>query len=153
VNGDALAAADELRRLLSQQSPVMIPKVALVTRVASFGSYEAISPASFPAGAPVSAFLYTEVTNFRSEPAADGKLRTLLSEAVEVFDADGKVIWQRSEPAIEDRTLSPRRDFFIPFPIHLPADTPAGEYTLKVTIEDKLGATTDQRRLTFTIGP
>jgi hypothetical protein len=35
--------------------------------------------------------------------------------------------------------------------IQLPADTPAGEYVLKATVEDKLGATTDQQRMSFTI--
>ena len=31
-------------------------------------------------------------------------------------------------------------------------DLAAGEYILKVTIEDKIGATTDQQRMTLTIG-
>jgi hypothetical protein len=47
--------------------------------------------------------------------------------------------------------LSPRRDFFIPIEVRLNATTPPGEYVLKAGIEDKLGATTDQQRMTFTI--
>ncbi len=151
TTSSALIAVDELRRLLGQQSMVIIPKMALVTQVNSFGDYNAVMPRRFTAGWPVNVFLYTEVSNFRSEPTIDGKLRTLLSERVEIFDATGKVIWQRSEPNIEDRALTPRRDFFIPFPITLPANTPPGEYVLKATIEDKIGATTDQQRMTFTI--
>lgn len=147
----ALMAVDDLRRLLGQQSSVLIQKVALVTRVGSFGDYDAVSPARFAAGRGVNVFVYVEVANYRSEPTRDGRLRTLLSETVEVYDAGGKVIWERTESKIEDRTLSPRRDFFIPFPVTLPPDTPAGEYILKVTIEDRLGATTDQQRITFTI--
>lgn len=149
----ALLAADELRRLLAQQTPVMIPKIALVTRVNSFGDYEAVDPPRFPAGAGVHVFLYTEVANFRSVPTQDGRLRTLLSEKVEIYDGTGKVVHQESADDIEDRVFSPRRDFFIPMEIRLPANTPSGEYVLKVTIEDKLGATTDQQRLTFSIGP
>jgi hypothetical protein len=148
----ALTAVDELRRLIAQQSPVIIPKVALVTRVNSFGDYDAVNPPRFPAGAGVHVFLYAEVANFRSEPTGDGRLRTVLNEKVEIFDATGKIIWQQTAAGIEDRVLSPRRDFFVPLEIQLPAETPAGEYVLKVTIEDVLGATTDQQRMTFTIG-
>ena len=150
-SASALTAVDELRRLLGQQLTVTIPKMVLVTRVNSFGDYDAVIPPRFAAGRPVQVFLYAEVANFRSQPTADGKLRTMLSETVEIFDATGKIIWQRTEPGIEDRALTPRRDFFVPFPITLPAATPPGEYILKATIEDKLSATTDQQRMTFTI--
>ena len=44
------------------------------------------------------------------------------------------------------------RDFFAPLEMKLPATLPPGEYVLKAGVEDKLGATTDQQRLTFTIG-
>jgi len=151
ANTDALNAADELRRLLGQQSGVSIPRIALVTKVASYGDYDLISPLRFKAGSEIHAYVYTEVANFRSEPVDGDRLRTLLSERVEVFDAGGRVVWDRHEPDIEDRVRTPRRDFFIPFPIRLPASLAAGEYVLKVTIEDRIGGTTDQQRLSFSI--
>lgn len=147
----ALLAAEELRRLLGQQSPVIIPKIALVTRVNSFGDYDAVSPARFAAGQGVHVFVYTEVSNFRSEPTPDGRLRTLLAETVEIYDATGKVIWKQTADNIEDKVLSPRRDFFVPVEVRLPPSTPPGEYVLKASIEDKLGATTDQQKMTFVI--
>lgn len=148
----ALAAAGELNRLVGEQSPVVIPKLALVTRVDDFGNYQAVNPPVFPAGRQVHVYVYSEVANFRSQPTADGRLRTLLGAKLEVFDAAGKVVWQRAFPQIEDRVFSPRRDFFVPLEIKLPPETSPGEYVVKVTIEDKLGATTDQQRLSFTIG-
>lgn len=151
ASNSALAATDELRRLLGQQSGVCIPRVALVTKVASYGDYEAISPLRFKAGSEIHAYLYTEVANFRSEPVDGDRLRTLLGERVQVFDAAGQVVWERHENNIEDRVRSPRRDFFIPFPMKLPATLAPGEYVLKVTIEDRVGGTTDQQRLSFTI--
>jgi hypothetical protein len=151
ASAQALNAAEELRRLVGQQSAVMVPRLALVTRVNSFGDYEAVSPPRFPAGEPVHVFLYTEVKNFRSQTTAEGRLRTLLGERVEIFDSAGKIVWQRSEASIEDLTLSARTDFFMTMELELPPDTPAGDYVLKVTVEDKLGATTDQQRLGFTI--
>lgn len=148
----ALLAAEHLRNLLAQRSPVMIPKIAMVTSVQSFGVYQAVTPARFPAGQPVHVFLYTEVANFRSEPAGDGRLQTRLGARLEVYDSAGKVVWQQNHADIRDVVQTPRHDFFVPLEIKLPATTPAGEYTLKVTIEDKIGATADQRRMTFTIG-
>ena len=148
----SLAALDELRRLLGQQLPDSIPRIALVTRINSFGDYQALTPPKFPAGRPIQVFLYTEVYNFRSEPTDEGKLHTVLSQKVQIFDSTGKIVWERTEPNIVDRVVTPRRDFFIPFPINLPGELPAGEYILKVTVEDKLGATADQQKLTFTIG-
>ncbi len=147
----ALGAAQDLCRALEQQAGVLMPRIALVTRVDSFGVYEPIQPLRFPAGKPVHAYVYTEVINFRCEPTADGRLRTLMSETVEVFDAAGKCLWRRSQPQLEDHSRSPRRDFFIGFPIHLPPDLPGGEYVLKVTLEDRIGGTADQQRLSFTI--
>jgi len=148
----ALSAVDELHRLLSQQSPIIISKVELITSVNSFGDYEAVSPARFPANQPIHVFCYIEIANFHTEPMVDGRLRTVLSARLEVFDTTGQVVWQRSVPNIEDRSRTPRRDFFVPLEIKTPTPLPAGEYVLKVTIEDKLGATTDQQRKTFTVG-
>lgn len=149
----AVEAVGELDRLLRQRAPVMIPRIALVTRINSFGDYVAVDPPRFAAGQGVHVFVYTEVANYRSEPTGDGRLRTSLAQKVEVFDQDGEIIWEHAEPVIEDRTLSPRRDFFIPFEMRLDPDTPPGEYVVKVTIEDKLGATTDQHHMRFTIEP
>ena len=148
----ALAATGELSRLVGEQSPVVIPKIALVTRVDNFGNYQAISPPAFASGRQVYAYLYAEVANFRSQPTPDGRLRTVLSAKLEVFEAGGRVVWQRAFPQIEDRAFSARRDFFVPLEVKLPLETPPGEYVVKVTIEDKLGATTDQQRMSFTIG-
>jgi hypothetical protein len=147
----ALTAADELRRLLGQQSGVTIPRIALVTKVFSYGDYEIISPPRFKAGTDIHAYVYTEVSNFRCEPVEGDRLRALLGQRVQVFDNAGQVVWERHESNIEDRVRTPRRDFFIPFPMRLPATLPAGDYVLKVTIEDHVGGTTDQQRLSFSI--
>ena len=153
INGStaALTSVDELRRLLGQQSGISIPRVALVTKVTSFGDYEAINPLRFKQGNDIHAYVYTEIANFRSEPVEGDRLRTRIAQRVQVFDAAGKMIWERNEPNIEDSVRTPRRDFFIPFPLHLPGNLPPGDYALKVTVEDRIGATTDQQRLSFSI--
>jgi hypothetical protein len=148
----ALGAASDLRRLLAEQSPVVINKMALVTAVNSFGDYKAVNPPLFPAGQPVHVFCYCEIANFHSEPTQDGRLRTTLAASLEVFDPTGKIVWQQKIPQIEDLVYTPRHDFFAPLEVKLPATLAPGEYVIKAGVEDKLGATTDQQRMTFTIG-
>ncbi len=150
-SAEALTALEELRRLIGQQASVMIPKIALVTRVNSFGNYDQVDPLEFPAGQSIHVFCYTEVDNFRYEPTNDGKLRSLMSEEIQIFNSRGKIIWEKKAAKIEETMHTPRRDFFIPFEIYIPAGPPPGEYILKVTIKDKIGMTTDQQRLTFTV--
>lgn len=151
ATANALTAADELRRILGQQSGVIIPRIVLVTKVYSYGDYEVINPPRFKAGSEIHAYVYTEVANFRCEPIDEDRLRTLLGQRVQIFDAAGQVVWERHEDNIEDRVRTPRRDFFIPFPVRLPATLPPGDYVLKVTVEDHIGDTTDQQRLSFSI--
>ena len=122
--------------------PVALGNAALLAPAADNGAQ---------AGGEINAYVYTEIGNFHSEPVDGDRLRTLLGEKVQVFDSAGKTVWERHESNIEDRARTPRRDFFIPFPIHLPANLPAGDYVLKVTIEDRIGGTTDQQRLSFSI--
>lgn len=148
---DAYAAVRELSRILAQQAGVMISKVALVNRVDSFGVYQEITPLVFIAGKPVHAYVYTEIENFRCAPTGNGHLRTQMSETVEVFDANGRSVWRRSQENIEDQFRSVRQDFFICFPVHLPANLAPGDYVMKVTIQDEIGATTDQQRIGFSI--
>jgi hypothetical protein len=119
--------------------------------VNSFGSYDEVDPAEFPAGQNIHVFCYTEVDNFRYEPTGNGKLHSLMSQEIQIYNSRGKIIWEKKAPKIEETVRTPRRDFFIPFEIYIPAGPPPGEYVLKVTIEDKIGMTTDQQRLTFTV--
>lgn len=147
----ALAATNDLQRLLSRQAPVAVAKMALVTSVNSFGDYVEVPSNRFPADRPVHVFCYIEVNNFHSQPSADGRSRTLLGARLEAFDAAGKRVWEQSIAKIEDLARTPRRDFFLPLEIKMPTELPAGEYVLKVTIDDQLGGTSDQQRLTFTI--
>ena len=128
-----------------------IKKTALVSRVSSYGDYEEIAPAEFPAGQPNRVILYTEVSNFRSEKTKDEQYRTLLGEAVEIFDATGKSHWKQAHDKIPDTCRRIRTDFFLALELALPESLPPGAYSLKVTVEDKLSATADQAQLAFSV--
>jgi hypothetical protein len=149
---EALAAVEDLHRLLSETLAGDHSAHRLGHRGQQLRRLPPRVARPFAPGTPIHVYCYTEVANFRSEPTSDGRIRTSLAARLEVFDATGASVWQQSVGQIEDRTLTPRRDFFVPLEMRLPPNLPEGDYALKVTIEDKLGATTDQQRLTFAVG-
>jgi hypothetical protein len=150
-SSEAIAQAEQLIRQLRRQAPVRIDNALLVNRVSSFGDYDEVAEAAFPSGAAARTILYTEVSNFRSEPTDDGTYRTLLGERVEVYDANGEVVLSQAHDKIPDECRRVRSDFFLALELAVPATLPPGDYTIKVTIEDKLSATADQAHVPFTM--
>jgi len=75
----------------------------------------------------------------------------LLGETVELYDANGQSVWRQAHDQIPDLCRRARRDFFLAVEVALPATLPAGTYSLKVTVEDKLSATADQAQLPITL--
>lgn len=148
------AAIDQTRQLaqrLRRQAPVSIDRLALVSRVNSYGDYDEVSPAEFPAGQGARLILYAEVSNFRSEKGEGDRYRTLLGETVEVFDAKGQSVFKQVHDKIPDTCRRVRNDFFLALELALPETLAPGTYAVKATVEDKLSATADQRQLTFAI--
>ena len=68
-----------------------------------------------------------------------------------VLSADGKSMWQREEPEIKDICRQRRTDFFLAQRVTLPPTLPAGEYVLKVYVEDKLSGRASEATHPFTI--
>jgi hypothetical protein len=147
----ALDQTRQLAQKLRRQAPVTIDKIALVSRVNSYGDYEEISPAEFPAGQGTRLILYAEVSNFRSEKGEGDRYRTLLGETVEVFDARGQSVFKQVHDKIPDTCRRVRNDFFLALELALPETLAPGTYTIKATVEDKLSATADQGQIAFTI--
>ena len=53
-------------------------------------------------------------------------------------------MWRHEEPEIVDRCRRRRKDFFIAQRIALPPTLSAGDYVLKVLVEDKLTGRADE---------
>jgi len=127
-----LALADKLR----VHADLEIRKVVLCRRVDSFGQYTPIEPPKFAPGSAVSAVIYIELSNFQSTENESGFFETRLSQRIELLDATGRRIWQRQDGEIVDVCRNRRHDFFLAPIVHLPAETPGGEYRLRVEVED-----------------
>jgi len=147
----AIEQTRQLAQRLRRQAAVSIDKLALVSRVNSYGDYDEIAPAEFPAGQSAHVILYAEISNFRSEKGEGDRYRTLLGETVEVFDAKGQSVFKQTHDRIPDTCRRVRNDFFLALELDLPETLAPGTYTLKATIEDKLSATADQAQIPFTL--
>ncbi len=147
----ALASAQTLVEVLASRADPLIPTVALCSEVVTFGVYDTIPEEDFMVGRSLPAIIYIEVDNFTSERIDEDSYRTLLATRLELLTSAGESVWQREEPEIVDRCHRRRRDFFIAQRIALPATLAAGEYVLKVLVEDKLSGKANEAILPITI--
>lgn len=134
----ALVKVDELRQLLAAQADPIVSQIALCSKVLNFGVYEEMSPEQIVAGRESQTIIYCEIENLKSQQMDDGRYRTLLGARLEILTADGRSVWKREEPEIEDLCRRPRRDFFLAQRATLPPTLPSGDYVMKVYVEDKL---------------
>lgn len=136
----ALAAVDDLRHRLMREAELLIPKVALCTKVSTFGVYDEMDHAALLPYRPNRTIVYCELDNFQSEPTGDGEYRVTLSSRLEILTPDGRSLWNHEEPRIEDRSKQRREDFFLAQLVMLPPSLGPGDYVLKVTVEDQAAA-------------
>ncbi|MFK7788152.1 MAG: hypothetical protein AB8C95_01495 [Phycisphaeraceae bacterium] len=118
--------------------PLQIEQFQLCRRVDSYGVYEPFGSTRFLAGRKNRVLVYVELENFKHEPLEDGRYEVRLEQSVELYDATGETtVWRQGPVQLTDVSRNKRRDFFIVYPIDLPARLPAGSYRLKVRIADK----------------
>ncbi len=151
-------ATDHLRKgdqALATLGPLRLRNLALCTKVNGFGDFEEFGSFAFRPGQPV--LLYVEVENYtveetgtrhdlrsplqrglRSAPRTP-EYETELSGRYEIVDATQRTVATRILPVDRNRCRNHRRDYFIPYMLHMPEKIAPGSYTLELTIEDKKG--------------
>ncbi|MEM6506935.1 MAG: hypothetical protein AAF711_15975 [Planctomycetota bacterium] len=118
--------------------PLQIEQYQLCRRVDSYGVYEPFGSTRFLAGRKNRVLVYVELENFKHEPLEEGGYEVRLEQSVELYDATGETtVWRQGPVQLVDVSRNKRRDFFIVYPIDLPARLPAGGYRLKVRIQDQ----------------
>ena len=85
--------------------------------------------------------VYAEVRNFTCRPRGQA-FETSLGGVVEIRDFNKDLVSRVDFPARIDRTQTPRQDYFVNFPFHLPR-LPEGRYTLHVLVKDMLAPVGD----------
>ncbi|MFN3165619.1 MAG: hypothetical protein ACE37H_00990 [Phycisphaeraceae bacterium] len=118
--------------------PLKIETLELCRRVDSYGVYEPFAAPRFLSGRKNRILVYVELENFHHEPTEDGRFEVKLEQSVELYDATGEAtVWRQGPVELVDVSRNKRRDFFIVYPIDLPARLTAGSYRLKVRVADK----------------
>lgn len=145
-----LAEIRGLEAVMRQRADLQVPKVVLCRRTESFGVYDEISPAEFPAGRVNPVLAYVEVANFRHE-SVEGGFRSRLAARIAIIDRSGQEVWSRSEDRIEDFSRNQRQDFFVSLDVPIPAALNPGAYTLKASITDLVGEKTNESQTAFTL--
>jgi hypothetical protein len=145
----ALAAVERLRNQLAAGAPVRVRTVRLASRVDGFGVVTPFAQETYQPGQWV--IVYSELDNLTSRPDTDGQFRTDLSLRVEILTADGRSVLQQEDKHVVDRSLNQRRDFFLARRLRMPADLAAGQYVLRVSVEDQGAAKVGESMLRFEV--
>lgn len=120
------------------EQPLEIGALELCRAVESFGVYEPFAATRFLAGQRNRVLVYVEVENFHHQPTEDGKYEVKLEMQVELYDARGEMtVWRSGTHELPDVSRNRRRDFFVVYPVDLPARLSVGTYRLKVRVADK----------------
>ena len=137
-------AGNHLRSL----SSLDVRNAAFCTRVDSFGRYEEFENYRFQPDQEV--LLYVEVDNFSAESLGE-EYETELQGSYEIFDAHGHRVADYELPLDRQTCRNYRRDYFIAYRMYLPKKIAAGDYRLKLTIEDRKGQKFGQATIQFQI--
>lgn len=128
-----LDMADRVR----SQADLVVPTVALCTRVDAFGVYEPFDPPRFIAMREHAIIIYCEVENFASHLNDKRLWETRLSQEVVLYTETGLPVWQDRTDKIVDFARRRRHDFFLVKKARFPANITIGRYLLKVTVVDQ----------------
>ena len=144
------ASPQEVTLVMEQLSSATVPlrpRAALVLdrmcycqRIDKFGVFEPL-PDDHPFQPGDLVLIYAEVRNFSSQRRGP-IYETQLGSAVKIKDACGQCRkgweWDFRGCDHPDRSLTLRNDYFSSYRFCLPLDMPPGNYTLWLTVEDRL---------------
>jgi hypothetical protein len=137
---------------LRERAALEVPKLCFCrpkAAPAQYGMYELLDENHrFRPGEVVG--LYVELRNFTCAPHGDD-FRTHVQMAIEVHNDRDEVVWRCDPPSRADPSLSPRQDYCHVGRFALPANLPAGAYTLWLKVTDVPTGRAARRSLDFRV--
>lgn len=133
--------------------PLRIGEARLCTRVMGYGAYAPFATNVFQAGRPQPVIVYVEIDHFSHRPARSSDpgvsevptFNTPDLWAVEISqelnlhqDSDGSLQWRQAPQVVIEASRRQRRDFYLIQQIELPPTLTVGNYSLKVTVRDRV---------------
>lgn len=145
---------DQLRTAVTRlqgEANLQLRNVAFCRKITSFGNFEQFERDEYSPGQRV--LLYSEVVNFKSVPQpSDGFYRTKLTSTVEILRSGQSQPLSKIEfdPTV-DLCRSYRQDYFHSYELKIPEQLNAGDYVLKLTVEDNHSGKLATYTLNFTV--
>ena len=134
---------------LSNLSQLQVDGLRFCSRVESYGRFSEITPYEFDPDQEV--LLYVELDQFTAKRTNNGDYETKFEASYRIIDNDGKRVSDYTFPTESEVCRNRRRDYFIPFRMWFPKNLHPGEYTLQLTVEDKIGEKFGQASVDFEV--
>lgn len=133
-------ALPELRQatqhLAAATGNLQVHNLAFCEGVDGFGQIKPFPTTRFSAGQQV--ILYSEVENFEAERLSDG-WETHLKGTYRILDSTGRRVAEQVLAEDQQTCNNYRRDYFLPYILHLPDRLTPGNYRFELTLEDVKG--------------
>jgi hypothetical protein len=123
---------------LRSRSQLILDRMCFCRWIKNFGDFEPLPPEHTFFQPGEMAHVYVQVRNFSSRREKEQYV-TVLKGRVEIFDENNRdasppITWGPETRV--DVSASPRQDFYINFRFRVPPSTPAGLYTMRISVED-----------------
>lgn len=132
----------------SQAQPLSIERPCLAREVRGWGQVEAIETTELKPGSEV--IVYFELSGLQAEETARG-ISTSIDTRLQLDDATGRQLHSWSFPPLTETCAARRRDYFARFFLDLPADLPAGDHRLVLTVTDLQSTTTAEASMPLSV--
>ncbi|MEO9594798.1 hypothetical protein [Rhodopirellula bahusiensis] len=122
------------------------------TEIEAYGQVKPFPKRQFDPGQQV--ILYCEIENFVAKRVSEGGkdgFETMLQGSYDLLDESGRRVASQSLPVDKQMSKNKLRDYFIAYQMYLPESLEAGNYRLRLTMEDVHGKKYGQNELAFQI--
>lgn len=120
-------------------APLAVRRACFASKVRGWGNLDAFDEPRFVPGQDV--LVYFELDNLDGIESPRG-FCTRVETSLRLVDANGDVVEEWGFPIVEDRSDSPRTDYFVRYVVRLPADATSGSHRLEAAIVDAVSSKT-----------
>jgi len=143
--------AESVSSTTTEQSAVQalsIERPCLAREVRGWGQVEPFENTALNAGSEV--IVYFELSGLEAAETVHG-VSTSIDTRLQLDDATGKRLHSWSFPSLTETCAARRRDYFARFFLDLPADLPAGDHQLVLSVTDLQTATTAEASIPLSV--
>jgi len=125
--------------------------VSFCQKITNFGNFTRFPHDEFAADQEV--LIYAAIEGLQSEEVEDGKYRTIAKSTIDVYRAgDARELVERIDlPESVDLCRRRRLDYFHSYELRMPDNLAAGDYILKLTVQDNQSDRQASRELAFSV--